>query len=234
MHANGLGGDDMITVGQVGSYAVTASGGSGNDTLTGAGSSETFLGGSGNDTINPGGGLDIVSADDGDDHVNIRDKTADVARGGDGNDSVVADRRGLDIVDGFETIDRTPNVTPHHKSRPAIIARGTVKVRKGTAFIKVSCPRTSPGNCSGSLTLRTAKHVKLAGRKASLELGSTRYNLRPGASRTLKVKLARGSQRLVDGKGHLKVLAVASTGASGRIAKSSRHLTLDLGAAKRS
>ena len=56
MHANGLGGDDTITVGAVGSYSVTASGGSGNDTLTGGGSSETFLGGSGNDTISPGGG----------------------------------------------------------------------------------------------------------------------------------------------------------------------------------
>jgi Ca2+-binding RTX toxin-like protein len=235
MHANGLGGDDTITVGEVGRYAVTASGGSGNDTLTGAGSSETFLGGSGNDTINPGGGLDIVSGDDGDDHVNVRDKTADVARGGDGNDSVVADRRGLDIVDGFETVDRTPNVTPHHhRSRPVIIARGAVKVRNGTAFIKVSCPRTSHGNCSGSLTLRTAKHVQLAGRKVALRLGSSRFNLAPGHSKTLKVKLAQGSQRLADSKGHLKVLAVASTGASGRTAHSSRHLTLELGGANRS
>ena len=91
MHANGLGGDDSITVGEVGAYEVTASGGSGNDTLTGGGSSETFLGGSGNDTITPGGGIDVVSGDEGDDQVNVRDSTADVARGGDGNDSVVAD-----------------------------------------------------------------------------------------------------------------------------------------------
>jgi Ca2+-binding RTX toxin-like protein len=228
MHANGLGGDDTITVGEVGAFSVTASGGSGNDTLTGAGSSETFLGGSGNDTINPGGGLDIVSGDDGDDRVNVRDKSADVARGGDGNDSVVADRRGLDVLDGFETIDRTPNVTPHHhKSGPVIIARGAVKVRNGTAFIKVSCPKTSTGNCSGSLTLRTAKHVQLAGQKVSLELGRTSFNLRPGASRTLKVKLVRGSQRVVHGKRHLKVLAIASTG---KHAQSSQRVTLDLGA----
>ena len=91
MQANGLGGDDAITVGDVGSFSVTAAGGPGNDTLTGGGSSETFLGGTGNDTITPGGGLDVVSGDEGDDRVNIRDNTADVARGGDGNDSVVAD-----------------------------------------------------------------------------------------------------------------------------------------------
>ena len=91
---------------------MTAAGGAGNDTLTGGGSSETFLGGSGNDTINPGGGIDVVSADDGDDQVNVRDSTADLARGGAGNDSVVADVGQLDILDGFEAVDRTPNATP--------------------------------------------------------------------------------------------------------------------------
>ena len=234
LHANGLGGDDAITVGEVGSYAVTASGGPGNDTLTGGGSSETFLGGSGNDTITPGGGLDVVSGDEGDDQVNVRDNTADVARGGDGNDSVVADTADLDILDGFETVDRTPVVTPppvDTSTRPVTIRGGTVKVSKGTASIKVSCPATSPGNCTGSLAVRTAKGVKLAGLKVVLQLGSARYNLAPGASRTLKVKLAKGSKRLADRKGHLKVLAVASTGPSGKIAQSSRRLTLALGTA---
>ena len=107
MHANGLGGDDTITVGDVGSYSVTASGGAGNDTLTGGSSSETFLGGSGNDTINPGGGHDVVFGGEGDDQVNVRDHTADLAFGGDGNDSVVADNANLDTLDGFERVDRT-------------------------------------------------------------------------------------------------------------------------------
>ena len=144
LHANGLGGDDSITVGEVGAFAVTASGGAGNDTLTGGGSSETFLGGSGNDTITPGGGLDVVSGDEGDDQVNVRDRTADLARGGAGNDSVVADAGQLDILDGFETVDRTPNVTPppvlDTATRPVTISGGTVKVKRGTASIKVSCP----------------------------------------------------------------------------------------------
>jgi Ca2+-binding RTX toxin-like protein len=234
MHANGLGGDDAITVGEVGSYAVTAAGGPGNDTLTGGGSSETFLGGSGNDTITPGGGLDVVSGDEGDDQVNVRDSTADVARGGDGNDSVVADAADLDILDGFETVDRTPVVTPADTStRPVIIRGGIVKVRKGIASIRVSCPITSPGNCTGSLALRTAKRIRVAGLTVVLQLGSARYDIAPGASRTLKVKLANGSRRLADRKGHLKVVALASTGPSGKIAQSSRHLTLALGTTKR-
>ena len=119
LHANGLGGDDTITVGEVGSYSVTASGGSGNDTLTGGGSSERFLGGSGADTINPGAGLDVVFGDDGDDQVDVRDRKADVAFGGNGNDSVVADAGRLDLLDGFEAVDRTPNVNPSHRDAAA-------------------------------------------------------------------------------------------------------------------
>jgi Ca2+-binding RTX toxin-like protein len=236
LHANGLGGNDTLTVGEVGPYEVTGSGGPGNDTLTGGGSSETFLGGSGDDTINPGGGLDVVSADEGDDHVNVRDRTADVARGGAGNDSVVADVGQLDFLDGFEAVDRTPNVTPppvDTSTRAVTISGATVKVKRGAASIKVSCPAISPANCTGSLTLRTAKRIKLAGLNVAVQLGSARYTIAPGASKTLKVKLPKGSQRLADRKRHLNVLVVASTGPAGRIAQSSRRLTLALGTATR-
>jgi Ca2+-binding RTX toxin-like protein len=232
MHANGLGGNDSINVGEVGPYEVTGSGGPGDDTLTGGGSSEAFLGGSGNDTITPGGGIDIVSGDDGDDQVNVRDRTADLARGGAGNDSVVADVGQLDILDGFEAVDRTPNATPPpiaDRTQPVTIRGGTVKVKRGIASIRVSSPATAPGNSTGSLAVRTAKPVRLAGLKVTLQLGSARFNIAPGASKTLKVKLAKGSQRLAGRNGRLTALAVASTGADGRIAQSSQRLTLALG-----
>jgi Ca2+-binding RTX toxin-like protein len=232
LHANGLGGNDSLTVGDVGAFEVTGAGGAGDDTLTGGGSSETFLGGSGNDTINPGGGIDVVSGDDGDDHVNVRDRTADLARGGAGTDTVVADVGQLDILDGFEAIDRTPNATPPpvaNGTQPVTIRGGTVRVKRGVASIKVSAPAGASGNSAGTLTLRTAKAIRLAGLKLTLQLGSKRYSIAPGASKTLKVKLAKGSQRLAGSKGRLKVVANASTGASGQIAQSSRRLTLALG-----
>jgi Ca2+-binding RTX toxin-like protein len=238
LHANGLGGDDSLTVGEVGGYEVTGSGGTGNDTLTGAGSSETFLGGSGNDTINPGGGLDVVSADDGDDQVNVRDKTADLARGGAGNDAVVADNGQTDILDGFETVDRTPGAGPppvvppvDSRTRPVAIRGGTVKVKKGIALIKVSAPAGASGNSTGSLAVRTAKAVRLGGLKVTLELGRARYEIAPGASRTLRVKLAKGTGKLADRKGRLKVRALATTGPSDNSAQSSRRITLALGRA---
>jgi Ca2+-binding RTX toxin-like protein len=235
MHANGLGGDDAITVGDVGSYSVTASGGPGNDMLNGGASSDTFLGGSGNDTINPGSGLDVVSGDDGDDQVNIRDATADVARGGDGNDSVVADDVTLDVLDGFESVDRTPVATPppppDTRTRPVMIMGGTVKVRNGIAPIRVTCPAASPVACTGSLQLLTAKSVKIGPVKAVVQLGQARYNVRIGASATVNVRLASGARALADRKGDIKVLAIANTGASGKSASSSQHLTLALGSA---
>jgi Ca2+-binding RTX toxin-like protein len=254
MHDNGLGGDDTITVGDVGAYQVTASGDAGNDTLTGGGSSETLLGGTGTDTINPGGGIDVVDGGAGDDQVNVRDQTADVARGGDGNDSVTADRGNLDVLDGFEKVDRTPDDVPPvvvppvvvppvgqgappsqagGSTLPVTIRGGTSTVRRNTASIKVSCPAASSGNCTGSLVLRTAAGARLAGLRAVLQLGSARYDIAAGSSKTLSVKLARGVQRLANRKGRLAVRAVASTGASGQIASSSQRLTLDLGTRSR-
>jgi hypothetical protein len=146
---------------------------------------------------------------------------------------VVADAGQLDILDGFETVDRTPNATPSTATRPVTIRGGTVKVTKGRASIRVSCPASSPGNCTGSLALRTAKGVKLGGLRVVLQLGNARYNIAHGRSTTVRVKLANGSRRLADSKGHIRVLAVASTGPSGNIAQTSKRLTLALGAPRK-
>ena len=238
LHANGLGGDDSITDGDVGAFSVTANGGPGNDTLTGGGSSETLLGGSGNDKITGGGGIDVVSGDDGDDQVNVRDRTADIALGGAGNDTAIADTPNLDILDGFESVDRSeagvPPVTPGHGNghgtRAVTIGGGAVKVsrKSHTAAIRVSCPAGSAGHCTGSVTVSTAGSVHLAGLRARLQLGSARYDLAPGTSKRVKVKLARGVERLADRKGHVKVRVVATTGTSGNAASTSRRLTFSV------
>jgi Ca2+-binding RTX toxin-like protein len=246
LHANGLGGGDTIVVGEVGGLSVTASGGSGNDTLSGGGSSETFIGGSGNDTITPGGGVDLVFGDEGDDQVNLRDHAVDVAFGGSGNDTVIADAANLDTLEGFENVDRTPNVTPPPVTPPPVtpphvtpppfdtppspvtIKGGKVNVRSGKTSIRVTCPASSPGNCTGSLILRTAKSGRLAGHTIGLQLGRVRYDLAPGRSRTLDVKLAGASKRLAARNGRLAVVAVATTARAGTIARSSEHLTLIL------
>ena len=107
-----------------------------------------------------------------------------------------------------------------------------MKPRGNSASITVRCPAASVGNCTGSLDLRTARSVRFGGLRAVLELGSARYDLAPGASKTLKVKLVTGIRRVADRNGHLKARAVASTGPSGKAAPSSRRLTLALGRGK--
>lgn len=104
-------------------------------------------------------------------------------------------------------------------------------MNRGVASIRVSAPAGGSGNSTGTLTVRTAKPVRLAGLKVTLQLGSKRYNIAPGASQTLKVKLAKGSRRLGGNDGRLKALTVASTGADGQIAQSSERVTLALGTA---
>src|SRR5207244_5595104 len=100
--------------------------------------------------------------------------------------------------DGFEAVDRTPVVLPAPAQagmRAATIRGHVAKVTRGVAAIKVSCPATSSCNCTGTLVVRTAGRVRIAGRNAALQLGSTRYNLAPGASKTLRVRLARGDRK---------------------------------------
>jgi hypothetical protein len=119
-------------------------------------------------------------------------------------------------------------------SRGVTIRGGTANARKGTVSIKVTCPARSGGNCTGSLVLRIAKGVKVAGLGIGLQIGSARYNLPPGASKTLRVRLARSTRRVAARPGRLNVLAIASTGhPGGAIARSSQRLTLVLGAASR-
>jgi hypothetical protein len=76
--------------------------------------------------------------------------------------------------------------------------------------------------------LRTAAPVKAAGIRSVLQLGSVRYDVAPGASANLIVRLPSGIRRLADRKGRVNVRAVASTGAEGKIATSSQRLVLQL------
>jgi hypothetical protein len=91
-----------------------------------------------------------------------------------------------------------------------------VNVRQGRVSIRVSCPATATTHCIGLLTLR----------RAGRGLGSAHYDVAPGTSLMLRVKLARTSHRLADRGGRVKVVAVAARGPAHRIARTSHKLTL--------
>jgi hypothetical protein len=203
----------------------------------------------GDDSVTAADGLGVplsIDGGPGNDQVDIRDGTADIASGGDGTDTAVADAAGVDALDGFEQVDRPevpappppttlpPAITPQpgdtppalflappNVAKPSLVTlvSRTARVRNGRASIKVRCPATAAGDCAGSLTLLTTKRMKL---------GSGRYDVRRGATATLILKLRRASNQPADRRGRLKVVALARASVAGAAAQNTNFLTLAL------
>jgi hypothetical protein len=147
---------------------------------------------------------------------------------------VVADNKSLDIVDGFESVDRTPDPVvvpgPHATGRGVKIRGGVAKVNasKRTVAITVDRAADTSSNGSGDLTLITATRVKLGGVRVTLQLGSAHYNVAPGGTTTLNVKLATGLSRIADRRGHIAVRAIANTRDADGLASNAKRLTVSL------
>jgi Ca2+-binding RTX toxin-like protein len=85
---DGAGGNDVADLSTLGNdVVVEASGGAGNDTLTGSANDDTLSGGDGDDLLNGGAGIDTIDGGDGDDHVVwVADDGNDDIESGAGND----------------------------------------------------------------------------------------------------------------------------------------------------
>jgi len=215
---NTLAGNDSLTTTPGIGIAVVADGGAGNDTFTGADEPDTFSGGSGDDALDPGAGNDVADGGEGNDALTIRDGAGDLARGGAGADSAVADATILDAVaPDVETVSRTASPPPPPAAGAATIAR-TGRVAKGVATVSVSCPAGVSG-CKGVVTLLSAKAMKAGRVKAPLVLGRKAFTLKAGEKKSVKVKLASGTARLAKKKKLAVSARVFSEGAVERTAK---------------
>ena len=193
---SGGGGDDQLTVSPgLPGLLVTADGGSGNDLLSGADEADSFVGGAGNDTLTGGGGSDLLDGQDGDDRLLARDGHGDLVRGGTGTDSAQTDALTVDAVDGVETIDATPPPpAPDTKALLPTLGHITVVRSHGhlIARIPLSCPAAETGGCQTTVTLTTARTIRLGRVRAMLVLGSNSVSLRGGQRRTLSIPLVAG------------------------------------------
>jgi Ca2+-binding RTX toxin-like protein len=193
---NGIGGNDTFSATQEGSaLQVVADGGPGNDELSGAGEVDSFFGGSGNDTLTGGGGSDLLDGNEGDDQLFARDVTGDLVRGGVGTDSAQTDQVTVDAIDGVESLDATPAPEPVDTTAllPTVGKVAVIRSQgKLIARAPVSCPAAEAGGCRTSITLETAKAVKLGKVRAVLVFGSARVNLAPGQRMTVSVRVNRG------------------------------------------
>ncbi len=234
LELNTFGGNDTLDVepGVGALIAIVADAGSGNDRLNGGDESDTFFGGLGDDTLEPGAGFDAVDGQDGNDTLRVRDDTGDLARGGAGTDSAVADAS--DVLAEIESADVTqlPAADTKGTALRVLSRQITSKLKRGTytARVRVECPATEPGGCKGRLSLLTAKPVRINGvRVPSVLLVSKRYTLRPGQRKTLSMKLPKGVGRIANRNRTLSLRAESvSRDLSGNVATRSSKLTVKL------
>lgn len=221
---NGLGGNDTFSVTDEGSaLQVAADGGPGNDELIGGDEVDSFFGGSGNDLLTGGGGSDVLDGNEGEDQLFARDVTGDLVRGGAGTDSAQTDQVTVDAIDGVEALDATPAPAPAPQpagdTTASLPTVGKFSVtRSGGKLIArapVSCPAAEVGGCRTTLTLETAKAVKLGRVRAVLVLGSAKVNLAPGQSKTASVRVNRGAVGLAHGGKLPTRIRVSSSDAAG-------------------
>jgi Ca2+-binding RTX toxin-like protein len=231
----GLGGDDTFTAaaGTGALLAVTADGGSGNDTLTGADEADTFAGGSGNDSLTGGAGPDSLDGQDGNDTLAARDGQGDLVRGGGGTDSAQTDQTTVDAVDAVETLDALPGAAPADNTATAASVRtrrANIAIRRGRASTRLSiaCPAAEAGGCAGTVTLVSAKPVRIGSARVIAVLGSARYSLRAGQRKTVKVGLAKGVRKLAVKKAISARAQTVTRDAAGNVAVGSRAVSLRL------
>jgi Ca2+-binding RTX toxin-like protein len=208
LDVRGLGGDDTFVAQPGTPLAVLADGGDGNDTLTGADEPDTFLGGLGNDTLTGGTGPDLLDGQDGDDHLFARDGAGDLVRGGLGTDSAQADR--VDVVSDVENLD-VPAPAPVAKNEVSVETRNAIvrhKHGRYTTKIKLACENTGTGDCTGRLTLITVKRYPFVGVNTQIVLGSVRYSVAAGHTKTVTVRLPKGVRSLA--RNH-KIATIAQT-----------------------
>ena len=231
---NTFGGDDTLTTGPgLGALiAVVADAGSGNDTFTGGDEATTYYGGLGDDWLDPGPGIgDAVDGQDGNDTLKVRDSAADLARGGAGTDNATADLE--DILVDVENKDVTaapPAPDTQATAARVLTKRVTSKLKKGVykAKIRVECPASEPGGCSGTLALQTARTVNFGGTRVRVLVVAKKIKLETGQRRTFTVTLPKGVRKL-SRKGTLSLNAITTTrDDAGNLAQRSSRLSIKL------
>jgi Ca2+-binding RTX toxin-like protein len=178
----------------------------------------------GDDTIasKPGlaGRLGVLAdGGSGNDRIEVRNGAADSADGGSGTDTAIVDR--ADVVSEVESVDRPP------RSRARIVGKARLAFRNDTAIAVfwLRVPAGAESGSTGVLRLSTAKAIRIGGVKVRIELGSRRFNVAPGETDKVRVKLPDAARSLTKNR-KLRVHAVASTREGGSLTETARNATL--------
>lgn len=244
----GAGDDTLIG----GGGADTLIGTGGNDTLTAGSGNTRLIAASGNVTMIGGSGHDIYQGGPGNDTIRARNGVTDNVSCGDGNDSVVADPADTTTSD-CEVVDRGTqsstdpggtdtgtndgtNTLPAFTPPLPAISATPVTVVQNQVPIKVACPQTVSGACSGTIALSLLGSSKSLGkvseaRRVKRSISSPkRFRIKPGQKSVVRVALsrrgARKFRRAARGRKSLKVLVTVTTNSDVGAQKTTRTITV--------
>ena len=97
----------------------------------------------------------------------------------------------------------------------------------GVAPVTVSCPSGTSKGCTGTLTLKTAKAVKVGKSKKVVTLGTASFSqIKPGKRTTVKVTLSSDGKKLVKSGSLSSNAVVASRDGAGHKATKTSTITL--------
>ncbi len=202
----GAAGDQTVAAGMA-FLVIDAAGGNDVVTLTSPYGGSTIEAGAGQDTVQSAGSPDTVNSVDGE---------ADTVSCGGDTDIAFADT--VDTVTNCEILTRT-TLTPPAGPPPRLgvsLGKKKLKLKGHGARLALSCPAAVSGHCVGSAEIATKGKVAIEGRRVRLSLGEKGFDIAPGGSRQLKVKLDRVVDELLgSGKLRVKVSLFTSTDAGG-------------------
>ena len=213
----------------------TIDGGPGNDVVMGYGGGDTIDGGTGSDQVEGEGGSTVSDGTGGPDRITTADGFQDTVTCGSGADSLLADSLDIIAAPGFSGTCEQVTIAwpaaaaarpagrprparapaPASVRRPRLGSRSRPRASKrGVARVRLRC--AGAATCRGKLTLR----------RGSKALGSSRFAIPAGKTRTVKVRLNRAGRRALKRARKVKATAVVTTtgGATAR-----RSLTLRRG-----
>lgn len=146
-------------------------GGSANDTIVGSGAGEVLVGGGGSDVLEGGGGNDTIDAIDG---------QHDTVSCGTGRD--VANLDLTDTLQGAVTDCESVTRQAVDDSPPGRPLRSAVRLTRGAALVRFSCPRSARPSCRGRLSIASIAHPTRV-------LGHAGYRLALRHRGTIRVRL---------------------------------------------
>ncbi|HEX6667703.1 MAG TPA: calcium-binding protein [Solirubrobacterales bacterium] len=237
--ANGGAGNDELTGGD---EEDTFLGGEGNDVLTGGAGNDILGGQDGDDQLFARDEVaDFVRGDAGIDSAQVDAAPIDGVTGVENIDAPAPPEEPEEPKPEPEQPKPQPDqpkpqpeqpkpAAPAADTKATAVTLGATKVakvgKKLFAQLPLSCPATEAGGCQVSITLQTAKAVKLGTVKAVVVLGSAKATLAAGATATAKVALKSSASALTKGGKLAATALITSTDAAGNTVNTTAPVAL--------